>query len=131
MTLTTLRLFKSGLQVAYRDQGTGNPLVLLHGVGMQSAAWTPQIETFTAQFRVIALAAPRTRVLAGSVEEGMITYVTRSRVFGFPDYTTLHVTADAQGSRATLYGRQRFGKLDFGVNSARIQGWLGAVEALK
>src|SRR6056297_2473742 len=32
---------------------------------------------------------PRTRVLAGSPDQGMITYVSRSRVFGFPDYTTV------------------------------------------
>ena len=105
--------------------------VIMEGSAVFAQVFTSPPADILAQLNRIALAAPRTRVLAGSVEEGMITYVTRSRVFGFPDYTTLHVTADAQGSRATLYGRQRFGKLDFGVNSARIQGWLGAVEALK
>lgn len=84
-----------------------------------------------AQLNATALATPRTRVLAGSVEEGMITYVSRSRVFGFPDYTTVQIEADQQGSRATIYGRLRFGKSDFGVNRARIQGWLNTVEALK
>lgn len=90
----------------------------------------PPAELLT-QLNSIALATPRTHLLAGSVEEGMITYVTRSRVFGFPDYTTVQVEAQAGGSLATLYGRLRFGKSDLGVNRGRIRGWLRAVEALK
>ncbi len=71
----------------------------------------------------IILATPRTRVLAGSVGEGMITYVTRSAVFGFPDYTTIRQA----GPQIEIYGRLRFGRSDFGVNAARIDGWLGAL----
>lgn len=63
---------------------------------------------------------PRTTVLAGSVEEGMITYVTRSKVFGFPDYTTVQQS----GGKIRLYGRLRFGKSDLGVNAKRVDGWL-------
>jgi len=105
--------------------------VILGGSAVIVQVFTAPPSEILAQLNSIALATPRTRVLAGSIKEGMITYITRSRVFGFPDYTTLHVTVDAQGSRATVYGRLRFGKSDFGVNRARIQGWLGAVEALK
>ena len=63
---------------------------------------------------------PRTTVLAGSVEEGMITYVTRSKVFGFPDYTTVQQS----GGKIRLYGRLRFGTSDLGVNAKRVDGWL-------
>ena len=63
---------------------------------------------------------PRTRVLSGSPDQGMITYVTRSRVFGFPDYTTVRQSGDM----LEIYGRLRFGKSDLGVNAARIDGWL-------
>ena len=63
---------------------------------------------------------PRTRVLSGSPDQGMITYVTRSRVFGFPDYTTVRQSGDM----LEIYGRLRFGKSDLGVNAARINGWL-------
>jgi hypothetical protein len=68
----------------------------------------------------IIRATPRSRVLAGDVAQGMITYVTRSRVFGFPDYTTVRQA----GERLEIYGRLRFGKSDLGVNAARIDGWL-------
>jgi len=63
---------------------------------------------------------PRTRVLAGSVAEGLVTYVTRSRVIGFPDYTTVR----QDGKMVEIYGRLRFGRSDLGVNAARIDGWL-------
>jgi len=64
---------------------------------------------------------PRTRVLAGSVEQGMVTYVTRSRVFGFPDYTTVR----QDGEMLEIYARLRFGRSDLGVNADRVDGWLG------
>lgn len=68
----------------------------------------------------IIRATPRTRVLAGSVEAGMITYVTRSAFWHFPDYTTVR----QDGERIEVYGRLRFGQSDLGVNAARIDGWL-------
>jgi uncharacterized protein (DUF1499 family) len=69
----------------------------------------------------IALATPRTRRLAGSPEEGRITWVTRSALMGFPDYTTAQVM---EGAGLCVAGRQRFGSEDLGVNAARIGGWM-------
>ena len=68
----------------------------------------------------LALATPRTRLLVGNVGEGMITFQTRSLVWGFPDHTTVAV----QGDLLVVYGRLRFGRSDLGVNKARIEGWL-------
>lgn len=68
----------------------------------------------------IARATPRTSVLAGSVDEGMITYVTRTIWIGFPDYTTVQ----QDGDTLRIHGRLRFGRRDFGVNKARVDGWL-------
>ena len=67
-------------------------------------------------------ATPRTARLAGSVDEGRITYVTRSRLWGFPDYTT--VWTDPGAATLHLHGRGGFGRGDLGVNQARIRGWL-------
>lgn len=58
MTLTTLRLSKAGAKVACHSVGRGAPVVLIHGVGLQSAAWGPQIEALSAQNHVIALDMP-------------------------------------------------------------------------
>lgn len=76
--------------------------------------------TGLARLHEIARDTPRTYVLAGSVREGMITYITRSKGMGFPDYTT--VLQD--GDTLRIFARLRFGRKDFGVNKARVEGWL-------
>lgn len=74
----------------------------------------------------VAMATPRTVRVAGSVAEGRITWVTRSRLWGFPDYTTAQV--GPQG--VVVYARLRFGNGDMGVNAARLTAWRDAVAAL-
>ncbi|MBN3857119.1 alpha/beta fold hydrolase [Paraburkholderia sp. Ac-20340] len=57
MTSKTLQL--SDKRVAhYLEQGSGEPLVLIHGVGMQAHAWYPQIDDLSRDFRVIAVDMP-------------------------------------------------------------------------
>jgi hypothetical protein len=73
-----------------------------------------------ARLDAVAMATPRTLRLAGNVEEGRMTWETRSRVFGFPDYTTAEVRADG----LYIHARLRFGREDMGVNAARLQAWL-------
>ena len=73
-----------------------------------------------AKLDTIALATPRTQRLAGSVEDGRITWITRTRMWGFPDYTTAEVRPDG----LYLHARLRFGKSDLGVNAARLTDWL-------
>jgi pimeloyl-ACP methyl ester carboxylesterase len=58
MTLTTLHLSKSNATIAYRAHGAGEPVILLHGVGMQSAAWGPQIDALQRDYRVITIDLP-------------------------------------------------------------------------
>ncbi|MES0828256.1 alpha/beta fold hydrolase [Ruegeria sp. SCP11] len=63
MTSTTLQLSEPFGQIAYREAGLSHsgkaaPVVLIHGVGMQSAAWGPQIEAFSKTHHVIALDMP-------------------------------------------------------------------------
>lgn len=70
-------------------------------------------------------ATPRTRRLAGSVEDGLLTYVTRSAFWGFPDVTTIAAAPVGDGSRVLIRGRQRYGGYDWNVNRNRITGWLG------
>lgn len=63
MTLITQPLSKPFGTLSYRQAGpaqdTGAPPVLLvHGVGMQSAVWTPQLQALATQHRVIAVDMP-------------------------------------------------------------------------
>jgi hypothetical protein len=78
----------------------------------------------------IALATARTSLFAGSVQAGQVTYVTRSLLMGYPDFTTITVLpAPDGGSLPVLVGQQRFGDGDMGVNQARIDGWLAQLTA--
>ncbi|SFS08954.1 DUF1499 domain-containing protein [Yoonia litorea] len=85
----------------------------------------PAVEVLAA-FEQRALATPRTTLLAGSVAERLLTFETRSLIWGFPDYTTVTVENDL----LIVYGRLRFGRSDMGVNKARIQGWLDSLGPL-
>lgn len=79
-----------------------------------------------AAFEQRALATPRTRLLAGSVAEGLLTFQTRSLFWGFPDYTTVTVADDL----LIVHGRLRFGQSDLGVNKARVLAWLDSLGPL-
>lgn len=74
----------------------------------------------------IALATPRTKVLAGSASEGFVTYVTRSAGFGFPDYATVKLDGDT----IKIHSRLRFGRSDLGVNGKRVKAWIDALGAM-
>ena len=77
-----------------------------------------------ARLDAVAMATPRTVRLAGSADEGRITWITRSRLWGFPDYTTAEVRSDGAGARLDIFARLRFGGEDMGVNAARLTTWL-------
>lgn len=69
-----------------------------------------------------AEATARTRVIAGSAAAGHVTYQTRSRWMGFPDYTSVTL----RDGQLQIFGRLRFGRKDFGVNEKRILAWIEA-----
>lgn len=87
-------------------------------------------DPFAVLTKLSAIAAdyPRTTVLAGSPDAGRITWVSRSRLMGFPDYITAEAKPSAQGTRLALYSRLRFGNSDLGVNAARLKAWLTALD---
>ncbi|QCR38154.1 alpha/beta fold hydrolase [Nissabacter sp. SGAir0207] len=58
MIRKTLLLSECNLRASYLEAGDGPPLVLIHGVGMNAAAWYPQIEWLSRTFKVIAVDMP-------------------------------------------------------------------------
>ena len=74
-----------------------------------------------ARVAAVALATPRTQVLAGQGD--WVTYVTRSALWGFPDFTSVRVVPADGGSQIVIFARSRFGKGDMGVNRARVEDW--------
>lgn len=69
-----------------------------------------------ADLHAVVMTLPRVRVLGGSVQNGHITYVARSKLWGFPDYISVKKT----GQNLTVFSRQRFGSADHGVNAERL-----------
>ncbi|MDJ0859912.1 MAG: DUF1499 domain-containing protein [Dinoroseobacter sp.] len=106
--------------------GPGQALVRADG-NIQSPVYPVSQEELLAAFDAIADASPRTRVIAGSVSDGWVTYMTRSLIWGFPDYTSVRTIEADGGSQIVAYGRLRFGGSDMGVNTARLEGWLDAL----
>ena len=83
-------------------------------------------ETVLAALQDIALNTDRTLRFAGRLDEGMITFQSRTKVLGIPDYTTVAVKNDL----LFIYGRLRFSYYDQGVNKARVLAWLDALGPL-
>lgn len=106
------------------DPGDGQMFCL--GPGGRPAASGPMAAVL-GRLDTVALATPRTERLAGSVGEGRITWITRTALIGFPDYTTAQVMP---GPGLCVFGRQRFGRGDWGVNAARIGAWMQEVLGL-
>lgn len=81
-------------------------------------------EQVAARLAAVA-AADGAVVLAGG---GMhTTWISRSRLMGYPDYTSVRLEAVEGGTRLVAFARARFGHSDMGVNRARLERWLAAL----
>jgi uncharacterized protein (DUF1499 family) len=72
----------------------------------------------------IAQGSERTTLVAGTPDQRHMTWVTRSKLLGFPDYTTAKAIQVDQDVQLVMVARQRFGGQDFGVNALRMENWL-------
>ena len=84
--------------------------------------------TALGRLNAAALAAPRTTALAGTPQQGRMTWVSRSKLMAFPDYITAEAVPTPQGTRLDIYSRQRYGGYDWGVNALRLQAWLATLD---
>ena len=67
-------------------------------------------------------------LVEGSVDEGMLTFVARSPVFGFRDFITVKATDEADMSKLAVFARPRFDLYDWGSNARRLDRWLGELD---
>jgi len=82
--------------------------------------------------RVVFAQQPRTYLAAAFPDRRQLDYVVRSKVLNFPDLVTVQV--DAVGpdlSTVTIWSRSVYGRSDFGVNRARGEAWLAALQPSK
>ena len=82
-----------------------------------------------ARIEAIVLATPRTERLAGNLEQGFATYVTRSKLWGFPDIANVKIVPVEGGAELRILSRLRYGYADMGVNEKRLKTWIAALEA--
>lgn len=88
--------------------------------GFEAVRQVPEPRAALVALARAAELTPRTELLEGSVDEGLLTFVTRSAVWGFPDISNVWIDGDRVHLRAHLV----FGGSDFGVNRARVEAWL-------
>jgi uncharacterized protein (DUF1499 family) len=80
--------------------------------------------------RIAAVAAADgAEALAGTPDEGHVTYVVRSSVMGFPDAITLRWAAEGEGTQLEIFSRALYGYSDLGVNTQRAHRWSEAARA--
>ncbi len=80
--------------------------------------------------RETALAQPRTQLVYSARWEEEERFVTRSPLMRFPDTVVARVYGAGPGqSMLGLYSRSQIGRSDLGVNRARLQRWLDAIDA--
>ena len=106
----------------WSDGGPWDEVVALgNGAALRLSRAKGAPQDILGKLDAVATATPRTKPISGAVTQGRITWETRSLFWGFPDYTTAETRPDG----LYIYARQRYGTSDFGVNAARLKGWLG------
>ncbi len=97
-------------------------------IGPEAPRYSVDAETVLQAFADIARSRWNVILVEGSVDEGMMTFVARSTVFGFRDYITVKATDEPGGAKLSVFARPRFNVFDWGVNERRLDRWLGELE---
>ena len=101
-------------------------LIRMVGGDAMPRVYAKSVADLAARVQDVALADGAV-LLAGSVKSGHMTFVSRSRLMGYPDYTSVLIEPAGEGAMLLAFARARFGHSDLGVNRARLERWLEAV----
>ncbi|MCF6271661.1 MAG: DUF1499 domain-containing protein [Rhodobacteraceae bacterium] len=101
-------------------------------VDREAAVYAAPAAIMAKAFDDYVMTQPRVTRLAGSVEEGWLTYVQRTPVLRMPDYISVQfMDFEDGGSAMAIYSRSRYGYGDMGVNKARIDIWLQSLASFE
>lgn len=96
---------------------------------LQTRCFDLSPERLLAAMKGVMAAQPRTRALADDPERRRADYVTRVRVFGFPDIVLVQALPVGNGqSGLVVYSYSLIGHHDFGVNRGRVEALLIALD---
>lgn len=100
--------------------------------GQASPVYRASPAELMAAFQKVALSQPHAELLAGSGEEGFVTFVQRTPLVRYPDYVSVRAVDLGDGTSAlAVLSRSRFGQSDLGVNKARMEAWLKELAPLE
>lgn len=97
-------------------------------IGLDAPRYAATADELLVAFARIARADFGTRLVQGSADEGMMTFVSRSRVFGFRDFTTVKAVDEVAGAKLAIWARPRHNVYDWGVNAKRLDRWLAKLQ---
>lgn len=93
----------------------------------ESPVFEFSVEVLRERWQDVVAAQPRVAALAENDQQ--IDYVQRSARLRFPDIISVRfISVSPTRSTLAIYSRSVYGKSDFGVNRARIDSWLSALE---
>jgi hypothetical protein len=72
---------------------------------------------------------PHTYIAAEFPDHLQVHYVVRSALLNFPDLVSVQINAEGPDtSTLVIWSRSVYGRSDFGVNRARVETWLAALQ---
>jgi hypothetical protein len=101
-------------------------------VDSPSPVYTVNPTLMAKAFDDFVLSQSKTLRIAGSPDEGWMTYVQLSPSLNLPDYISVKFI-DLNGGKSTVvvYSRSRFGYDDMGVNGERVMSWVGTLRSFE
>ena len=98
-------------------------------IGREAPRYPGDPTSILTEFTEIALAEPRVRLLDGDKDEGMITFIARSKGLGFRDYITVKAVAEGPKTKLGVISRAATSTgTDLGRNRERLDRWLAELE---
>ena len=121
-----MRAAEQGAGIAYPAEAAASQQKFYPGIE-PAMLDVPPPEAFARALTVVK--AKGWTIVSADPASGTIDAYDRSFWFGFADDVAIRVTAANGGSRVDIRSGSRQGRSDFGVNAARVRGFLAALKA--
>ena len=95
-------------------------------IGLEAPRFPADPDTVLTAIQEVARSEPGTRLIEGDADEGMLTFVARSKVIGLADLITVKAVSEGAATKLSVVSRARLGSIghDWGTNSERLDRWL-------
>ena len=132
LTACTMTAEPLNLSLLERNSSPNNALACPPGIcvaqaDIDSPTFTVTLPVLMETVGQVIAAQPRTEQLGQEQEANRMVFVQRTKVLGFKDTIWVQGTEVEDGSSLIMYSRSNVGYYDFGVNRARLQTWIAAI----